>query len=61
MALSRKQYQQVAKDLHWRLDHAQDDSERRGITLVASDLAIFFAQDNGRFNRSRFLEAAGIE
>lgn len=64
MSLSRKHYEAVADIL---LDSANDgaeptyDQHDRAVLSVASRLADYFASDNERFDRGRFLKACGVQ
>jgi hypothetical protein len=55
MSMSRKNYVDAAERI--RLSGYDDETRR----ILAKEFADFFAADNGRFNRSRFFSAAGIE
>lgn len=58
--MSRKDYIEVADIIRVQNDLATTDPERGQLTRIARDLAGFFARDNGRFDRQKFLSACGI-
>lgn len=45
--------------------HGKDEKETKALQayreIIAGELADYFATDNPRFNRTRFLQACGIE
>lgn len=60
MSMSRKDYQAVAKVLREeREDWGSEGSVQLALSYVASRLAGVFADDNARFDRDKFLAAAG--
>lgn len=69
MSLSRKHYEAVAEVIKSNIDAAtdfdlgteHDEGYVHGCEWVARDLANYFAADNERFDRARFLAAAGVE
>jgi len=55
-SFSRKHYQAIADIL---AQHAEGDSTE-AVSEIAGDIADLFAQDNPRFDREKFLSAAGV-
>jgi transcription elongation factor GreA-like protein len=64
MAMSRKDYRAAAAIIKDELDTVSDYSDRyvaqASIVSIAENLAIMFKQDNSRFDRYKFLDAAGV-
>ena len=60
MAMSRKDYNKVAEILATANINADHEAATNTLMNVASDLALYFKQDNARFDRSRFLTACGV-
>ena len=57
---SHKDYEAVASIIDSRRNEAEFAVEGEDIVFdIANDLATYFFQDNGRFDRDRFLEACG--
>lgn len=63
--MTKKHYEAIAESISYRMsmqypaDHAQ-----YGVTtlrLLAKELADYFASDNPKFDRTRFLDACGID
>lgn len=65
--MTKKDYVKIADVLRERLSvnpaHSKEGSGwyRKGIELVAGDLAIVLTLDNPRFDRARFYKACGLE
>lgn len=60
MAMSRKHYQDAAEVIRRGVNDA-DSYEGVAIARgIATGLADMFKRDNSRFDRSKFLEAAGL-
>lgn len=57
--MSRKDYILIAAALK-AASESVTGLERKGVQWAARDLAQALARDNARFNRERFLEAAGV-
>lgn len=63
MSMSRKDYVLVAAVLDATRKAYDEELEPKALDAidnVASQLAFTFANDNDRFDRARFLEAAGV-
>jgi len=63
MAMSRKNYEEVARILSDRyIGHGgnHSPSARAMIEGIAHDMADMFARDNSRFDRVRFMEAVSV-
>ena len=58
--MTRKHYIQAAEIIKYRLGRAQSPDEVSGIQGIAEDLAHMFAADNSRFDRQKFMAAAGF-
>ena len=67
--MSRKHYEAVATRLRQRLEEFGEESStpddfdaghHHALVSIAQDLAELFEHDNARFDRERFLQAAGI-
>lgn len=69
--MTRKHYEAMAAIIREQVEASQDGSRVRDVEssgayvrnvlgVVARDMARVFAQDNPRFDRSRFLAACGI-
>lgn len=56
--MTKKHYKAIAKIL---FNGNRDDKYAFVIYPIMQDLANYFAQDNPRFDRERFLEACGYE
>lgn len=69
MAMSRKQYRDMAAVIQAERNISSDDFDDPAIAIgidlatrnIASGLATVFAIDNPRFDRQRFMDACGIE
>lgn len=68
MSYSAKQYTDVARILRTQVERARTgpNPELAHVTVpalksVADDFAAYFAFDNDRFDRERFLESAGFQ
>ena len=69
--MTKKHYEAIARILADVLEHEQDDfdPQAHGVNFttyyyiqdVARQLAEYFASDNPRFDRARFLSACGVE
>jgi hypothetical protein len=62
--MSRKDYVAIAGKLAWAMRNAdtaetelERDAARTAVMAAASGIADVFAADNGRFDRSRFMDA----
>lgn len=66
MAMSRKHYVEVAETIKRTVDWSADETPvRRRARLaaaqeIANGMADMFAYENGRFDRQRFMNAAGL-
>ena len=65
MSLSKKNYEAVAELLRTQVIPGPDESVEEqtwndAVEVIASDLAGYFAADNPRFDRGRFLKACGL-
>jgi hypothetical protein len=56
--MTKKHYEAIAKAFY---AYIATNTGANIARPIAKDLADYFAQDNPKFNRSRFLEACGIE
>jgi hypothetical protein len=52
---TRQHYQRIAEILR-----RQQEATNEDLTDVAKQLALYFKEDNPRFDRARFLRAAGV-
>ena len=59
--MSRKHFEAVAAALAANMAAADSQREQLRVVAVASDLASVFAQVNPRFDRRRFMLAAGVD
>lgn len=60
--MTKKHYIAIAADIRANLAmRERDEAEIFGIESLARSLCDVFAADNPRFDRSRFLAAAGVE
>jgi len=64
MSMSRKHFEDIARELREEVDTHSSDSERdlairASVRRTAHRLAAVFAADNSRFDKARFFEAAG--
>ena len=60
--MTRKDYVLIAGAIAWSLDHHCDTIlERHGAAETAREIARVLEQDNPRFDRERFLKAAGVQ
>jgi hypothetical protein len=60
MAMSRKHYQEAAEIIKAEMGRTETEREKLMLREIAHDFASMFACDNGRFDRDRFLRAAGV-
>jgi hypothetical protein len=65
MAMSRKDYVAAAEIIRRQVDAAaylptSGDGALFAAKAIAEDLASMFGRDNGRFDRTRFLNACGV-
>jgi vacuolar-type H+-ATPase catalytic subunit A/Vma1 len=60
MPMSKQHYVAIAEVLN-NVGADADDEVQDAIDNIAEDLADYFLQDNPRFDRERFLKAAGVE
>ena len=62
--VTRKDYKAIAKIIEnlcdWKTTHNHPDSYYYGIRDVTEKLADYFATDNPRFSRQKFLNACGL-
>jgi hypothetical protein len=59
--LTRKDYKAIANILNdQQADFNEGDDGKALLNIVAHQLSHYMAQDNPRFNRSKFLEACGV-
>lgn len=61
MALKQKDYELIAMANLNALEDAANLAERAGALAVANNLADRLEQANPKFNRSKFLQACGLE
>lgn len=61
MSLTKKHYETIAKEVRSLLAMCDTKHATTVTKLHAYNLADYFAQDNPRFDRARFLQACGIE
>lgn len=60
--MSRKDYVAIAKAIDETLFTCEQDSaEAMAVTLLATKLADIMSADNARFDREKFLTAAGVK
>lgn len=58
--MSKKDYEAIAKRLNFSLDY-HTPQECDTAALIATLLADYFVRDNPRFDKARFLHAAGVK
>lgn len=62
MAFTRQHYKAIAEVIKRHCDlQTIDDATDETILDIVSDLSDYFASDNERFDRGRFMKACGIE
>ena len=61
MATTARDFDAVAKIIHDKWHEGISDQSEELLVDTASDLADYFASQNERFDRQRFLVACGIE
>ena len=61
MAFTRQHYKAIAEIIKTREDLPYGSVYRQATSDIANDLSDYFASDNKRFDRGRFLSACGIE
>lgn len=61
MAMSRKNYEEMASVIRVNAMFINTDDERRFLIRVMKDMAIVFKKDNSRFDRTRFFSACGFD
>lgn len=59
--MTRKHYRAIAEVIRQTADNSPTFMERARVREIAEGLASVLAADNPRFQRSRFLEACGVE
>lgn len=59
--MSRKDYIRFAAAVKEALTASTTEAERAIVTALAKEMASIFANDNGNFRRSTFLDACGIQ
>lgn len=61
MTITKRHYETIAKAINEAAtNHVCSDDGWRGVRETAEKIADVLAQDNPRFNRSRFLDACGF-
>lgn len=59
--MSRKDYVAIAAAIKKFTDIYDDEVSKEVVTGVSHNIANVFSDDNPRFDRSRFLQACGVE
>jgi hypothetical protein len=60
--MTRKDYKAIADVLNeQQKDFSEHDDGRMLLAIIASRLSQYMAQDNPRFDRSKFLTACGVK
>ena len=57
--MTRKDYVRLAAALHKARGYCETDNQRRGVERAVLCIAAELAADNPRFDRARFIAAAG--
>jgi hypothetical protein len=58
--MTRKDYVAIAAALKEASGYCETQNQKRGVERAANSLVIALAADNERFDRARFLKAAGF-
>lgn len=58
--MTRKDYERIAGALRWARLGFENPDTLQGVDEAAEQIAKVLAQDNPRFDRERFLKAAGM-
>jgi hypothetical protein len=58
--MTRKDYKAIAKCIKEELEACENEGEMDTLGRVAKSLCGVFREDNGRFDRERFLIACGL-